>query len=83
MRILVLGATGFLGRHAVGQLRALPGARVSGGGRAPGADLPVDLATADPAHLAGGRRAAAPPPPAHHAGARAERQRGRGGKKVR
>ncbi|MFF5127080.1 hypothetical protein ACFY41_09140, partial [Streptomyces syringium] len=62
MRILVLGATGFLGRHAVGQLRALPGARVLDGGRAPGADVPVDLATADPAHLAGGRPAAAPPP---------------------
>ncbi|MEU2513850.1 NAD(P)-dependent oxidoreductase, partial [Streptomyces syringium] len=59
MRILVLGATGFLGRHAVGQLRALPGARVLDGGRAPGADVPVDLASADPAHLAAALRARA------------------------
>ncbi|MBT2385489.1 NAD(P)-dependent oxidoreductase, partial [Streptomyces sp. ISL-11] len=60
MRILVLGTTGFLGRHAVESLRALPGARVLDGGRAPGAALPVDLATADPARLAAALREAAP-----------------------
>ncbi|MFI9202440.1 NAD-dependent epimerase/dehydratase family protein [Streptomyces sp. NPDC053048] len=60
MRILVLGATGFLGRHAADRLRALPGARVLGGGRGPGADVPVDLAAGDPAALAEALRAAAP-----------------------
>ncbi|GAA5059719.1 NAD-dependent epimerase/dehydratase family protein [Streptomyces similanensis] len=39
MRILVLGGTGYLGRHVVGHLRGLPGARVSGAGRSPGAGV--------------------------------------------
>ncbi|MFI1252351.1 NAD-dependent epimerase/dehydratase family protein [Streptomyces netropsis] len=69
MRILVLGATGFLGRHAVGQLRALPGARVLDGGRAPGADLHLDLATADPARLAAALREVAPDAVVNCAGA--------------
>ncbi|MFI1968717.1 NAD-dependent epimerase/dehydratase family protein [Streptomyces cinnamoneus] len=60
MRILVLGATGFLGRHAAERLRALPGARVLDAGRSPGAALPVDLATADPDRLAAALRGAAP-----------------------
>ncbi|TVL89466.1 NAD(P)-dependent oxidoreductase [Streptomyces sp. SAJ15] len=45
MRILVLGSTGFLGGHTVEQLRALPGVRVLLGGRAPGAEPHIDLAT--------------------------------------
>lgn len=45
MRILVLGFTGYLGAHVAERLRALPGARVLGGGRSPAADLRVDLAT--------------------------------------
>lgn len=69
MRILVLGATGFLGRHAVRHLRALPGAQVLTGGRAPGADLSVDLATADPGQLAAGLRTAAPDAVVNCAGA--------------
>ncbi|MEV5343993.1 NAD(P)-dependent oxidoreductase, partial [Streptomyces sp. NPDC052676] len=43
MRILVLGATGYLGGHITERLRGLPGARVLVGGRSPGADVPVDL----------------------------------------
>ncbi|MET7274304.1 MULTISPECIES: NAD-dependent epimerase/dehydratase family protein [Streptomyces] len=47
MRILVVGFTGYLGAHVAERLRALPGTRVLGAGRSPGADVPVDLA-ADP-----------------------------------
>ncbi|MDF9814082.1 NAD(P)-dependent oxidoreductase [Streptomyces sp. SPB162] len=43
-RVLCLGSTGFLGAHVAGQLRALPGVRVLGGGRTtptpPSHDLP-------------------------------------------
>ncbi|MFD7502881.1 NAD-dependent epimerase/dehydratase family protein [Streptomyces sp. NPDC059850] len=72
MRILVLGATGFLGGHTVRHLRALSGVRVlvaaRPSGRAPHPDLTprptpdltVDLATADPAELAEALRALAP-----------------------
>ncbi|MFE1957843.1 NAD-dependent epimerase/dehydratase family protein [Streptomyces sp. NPDC059479] len=52
MRILVLGLTGYLGGHAAEQLRALPGARLLGGGRAPAAGLAVDLATIGSRQLA-------------------------------
>ncbi|MEE1757509.1 NAD-dependent epimerase/dehydratase family protein [Streptomyces sp. SP18CS02] len=52
MRILVLGHTGYLGGHVAEQLRTRPGVRLLGGGRAPGAELGVDLATADPLRLA-------------------------------
>ncbi|MFH0521413.1 NAD-dependent epimerase/dehydratase family protein [Streptomyces sp. M41] len=45
MRILVLGATGYLGTHVAEHLRALPDARVLVGGRSPAADVTVDLAT--------------------------------------
>lgn len=69
MRILVLGATGFLGRHATGQLRALPGARVLCAGRSPAADLPLDLATADAGRLAAVLRTAAPDAVVNCAGA--------------
>ncbi|MCZ4125061.1 NAD-dependent epimerase/dehydratase family protein [Streptomyces sp. H39-S7] len=58
-RVLCLGSTGFLGAHVAGQLRALPGVRVLGGGRTtpvpasrdlssggpPVDSLPIDLAT--------------------------------------
>ncbi|MGK5642244.1 NAD-dependent epimerase/dehydratase family protein [Streptomyces sp. URMC 126] len=69
MRILVLGATGFLGRHAAEQLRALPGARVLDGGRSPGSALPCDLAGADAADLAVALRGAAPDAVVNCAGA--------------
>ncbi|MEI5097952.1 NAD(P)-dependent oxidoreductase [Streptomyces sp. PmtG] len=52
MRILVLGASGYLGGHVAGRLRALPRARLLTGGRTPGADLRCDLATAAPGGLA-------------------------------
>ncbi|PWI42793.1 NAD(P)-dependent oxidoreductase [Streptomyces sp. ICBB 8177] len=51
MRILVLGASGFLGGHVAGYLATLPGVRVLGGGRGPGADLTADLATVRPDDL--------------------------------
>ncbi|MEE1942854.1 NAD(P)-dependent oxidoreductase [Streptomyces sp. TRM 70361] len=60
MRVLVLGATGQLGRHTAEHLHARPGVQVLRAGRAPGPaprgaapDLAVDLAAADPAELAG------------------------------
>lgn len=52
MHVLVLGATGFLGGHIAEHLATLPGARVLRAGRAPGADLRIDLAAATPAELA-------------------------------
>ncbi|MER0242308.1 NAD(P)-dependent oxidoreductase [Streptomyces sp. HSW2009] len=52
MRILVLGANGFLGEHAARHLRALPGAQVFIGGRSSTSDARIDLATVDPDQLA-------------------------------
>ncbi|MVO86372.1 NAD-dependent epimerase/dehydratase family protein [Streptomyces sp. p1417] len=52
MRILVLGSTGFLGGHITERLRALPGAQVLTGGRAPDSDVRCDLATDRPDALA-------------------------------
>jgi len=72
VRILVLGATGFLGGHTVRHLRALSGVRVLVGARPSGPvpppgptpdltpDLTVDLATADPGELADALRTLAP-----------------------
>lgn len=60
MRILVLGFTGYLGGHVVEHLRALPGARVFGGGRSPHAELDIDLATARTDGLAKTLASAAP-----------------------
>ncbi|MFC5722953.1 NAD-dependent epimerase/dehydratase family protein [Streptomyces gamaensis] len=69
MRILVLGATGFLGRHIARRLRTLPGARVLVAGRPPGADLPADLVTDDAEQLAARLRRAAPDAVVNCAGA--------------
>ena len=69
MRILVLGFTGYLGTHVVEGLRALPGALVLGGGRAPTADHAVDLATVRPAELAKTLASAAPDTVVNCAGA--------------
>ncbi|MFE6774911.1 NAD-dependent epimerase/dehydratase family protein [Streptomyces sp. NPDC057702] len=52
MRILVLGASGFLGEHTARHLRALPGAQVFTGGRSSTADAHIDLATIDVPRLA-------------------------------
>ncbi|MEU2432997.1 NAD(P)-dependent oxidoreductase [Streptomyces sp. NPDC007861] len=52
MRILVLGFNGYLGGHIAGQLRTLGGVRLFGAGRAPTADLHIDLATATTEQLA-------------------------------
>ncbi|MFE7775076.1 NAD-dependent epimerase/dehydratase family protein [Streptomyces sp. NPDC057445] len=52
MRIILLGYTGYLGGHIAEQLRALGGTRLFGAGRAPTADLRVDLATAGTGQLA-------------------------------
>ncbi|MFE9426512.1 NAD-dependent epimerase/dehydratase family protein [Kitasatospora sp. NPDC006697] len=43
MRILLLGADGYLGRHAARALSALPAAEVLTGGRRPSHDLRIDL----------------------------------------
>ncbi|MET9972487.1 NAD-dependent epimerase/dehydratase family protein, partial [Streptomyces sp. NPDC006356] len=48
MRILVLGATGYLGTHVAEHLRARPDARVLVAGRSPAADVAVDLAADRP-----------------------------------
>lgn len=60
MRILVLGPTGYLGGHVVEHLRALPGVRVFGAGRSPGAEFGLDLATDDRERLAATLAEAAP-----------------------
>ncbi|MEV5642670.1 MULTISPECIES: NAD-dependent epimerase/dehydratase family protein [Streptomyces] len=60
MRILVVGFTGYLGAHVAERLRALPGTRVLGAGRSPGADVPVDLA-ADPVDRLAEKLASAAP----------------------
>jgi nucleoside-diphosphate-sugar epimerase len=59
VRILLLGSTGFLGRHTAERLRALPGVRLLLGGRSAAADVPLDL-TAGPGLLADALGAAAP-----------------------
>ncbi|QLE70781.1 NAD(P)-dependent oxidoreductase [Streptomyces rectiverticillatus] len=69
MRIIVLGGTGFLGRHAAEHLRALPGAQVLAAGRSASADVPVDLASAEVDALAAALRRAAPDAVVNCAGA--------------
>ncbi|MFD7462085.1 MULTISPECIES: NAD-dependent epimerase/dehydratase family protein [unclassified Streptomyces] len=69
MRILVLGATGYLGGHVVAGLRALPDTRVLVAGRSPGADVAVDLAADRPRDLARALESAAPDAVVNCAGA--------------
>ncbi|MEU9593711.1 NAD(P)-dependent oxidoreductase [Streptomyces sp. NPDC048193] len=69
MRILVVGFTGYLGAHVAERLRALPGTRVLGAGRSPGADVPVDLAADSVERLAGALAGAAPDAVVNCAGA--------------
>ncbi|MEU9991575.1 NAD-dependent epimerase/dehydratase [Streptomyces sp. NPDC048045] len=69
MRILVLGGTGYLGRHVAARLRALPGAQVLGAGRSAGSGFRADLATDRPERLAKTLAAAAPDAVVNCAGA--------------
>ncbi|MFC9844734.1 NAD-dependent epimerase/dehydratase family protein [Streptomyces sp. NPDC060223] len=69
MRILVLGSTGFLGRHITEHLRALSGVQVLRAGRSPVADLRVDLTTAAVPALAADLHALAPDAVVNCAGA--------------
>ncbi|MGW6919293.1 NAD-dependent epimerase/dehydratase family protein [Kitasatospora sp. NPDC054939] len=69
MRILLLGADGFLGRHAADVLTALPGAEVLTAGRRPRHDLRLDLAAARPEPLAEDLAALAPDAVVNFAGA--------------
>ncbi|WP_030206617.1 NAD(P)-dependent oxidoreductase [Streptomyces sp. NRRL S-87] len=69
MRILVLGRTGYLGRHVAERFDALPGARLLDGGRAAGADHPLDLAADHPEQLVKTLAAAAPDAVVNCAGA--------------
>ena len=69
MRILVVGFTGYLGAHVAERLRALPGTRVLGAGRSPGADVPVDLAADTVDRLAETLASAAPDAVVNCAGA--------------
>ncbi|MFE6618146.1 NAD-dependent epimerase/dehydratase family protein [Streptomyces sp. NPDC057740] len=69
MRILVLGATGYLGTHVAEQLRVRPDARVLVGGRSPAADVTVDLAADRPQDLAAALAEAAPDAVVNCAGA--------------
>ncbi|KUO02675.1 NAD-dependent epimerase/dehydratase family protein [Streptomyces caeruleatus] len=69
MRILVLGATGYLGTHIAEHLRAQPDARVLVAGRSPAADVTVDLAADQPRDLAAALAEAAPDAVVNCAGA--------------
>ncbi|MGW1287116.1 NAD-dependent epimerase/dehydratase family protein [Streptomyces sp. NPDC002586] len=60
MRILVLGGTGYLGRHVAARLRALPGARILTAGRSATAEFGVDIAVDPVERLAKTLAAAAP-----------------------
>ncbi|MEU6524051.1 NAD-dependent epimerase/dehydratase family protein [Streptomyces sp. NPDC046924] len=74
MRVLVLGRTGYLGRHVVAQLRGLPDTQLSEAGRSTagaGAALRVDLATDSPDRLAKTLAEAAPDAVINCAGATA------------
>ncbi|QIP88109.1 NAD(P)-dependent oxidoreductase [Streptomyces sp. Tu 2975] len=69
MRILVLGATGYLGGHVAERLRALPGTRVLVGGRSTAVDVTLDLASDRPRQLAQALASAAPDAVVNCAGA--------------
>ncbi|MEU3726687.1 NAD(P)-dependent oxidoreductase [Streptomyces sp. NPDC031705] len=71
MRILVLGATGYLGAHVARRLRALADVRVLHGGRSPGAEYGIDLAADRTGRLAETLAAAAPDAVVNCAGATA------------
>ncbi|WP_371635101.1 NAD(P)-dependent oxidoreductase [Streptomyces zaomyceticus] len=69
MRILVLGAGGYLGGHVTERLRALPDTHLLVGGRSPAADVTVDLASDSPYQLARALAKAAPDAVVNCAGA--------------
>lgn len=69
MRILVLGRTGYLGRHVVAHLRDLPDATVTVVGRAAGGGPRLDLACDPPERLAKTLAEAAPDAVVNCAGA--------------
>ncbi|MEV0690126.1 NAD-dependent epimerase/dehydratase [Streptomyces sp. NPDC050388] len=74
MRVLVLGRTGYLGRHVVAQLRGLPDTQLPEAGRSTagaGAGLRIDLATDSPDRLAKTLAEAAPDAVINCAGATA------------
>lgn len=74
MRVLVLGRTGYLGRHVVAHLRGLPDTQLPEAGRSTagaGAGLRVDLATDSPDRLAKTLAEAAPDAVINCAGATA------------
>src|SRR4051812_10154605 len=74
MRILVLGRTGYLGRHVVAHLRGLPDTQLPEAGRSTagaGAGLRIDLATDSPDRLAKTLAEAAPDAVINCAGATA------------
>ncbi|WP_129311392.1 NAD(P)-dependent oxidoreductase [Streptomyces sp. L2] len=69
MRILVLGGTGYLGRHVTRRLRALRGAQILAAGRRGHDGFRADLATDPPEQLAKVLAAAAPDAVVNCAGA--------------
>ncbi|MGW6967026.1 NAD-dependent epimerase/dehydratase family protein [Streptomyces zaomyceticus] len=69
MRILVLGAGGYLGGHVTERLRVLPDTHLLVGGRSPAADVTVDLASDSPYELARALAKAAPDAVVNCAGA--------------
>ncbi|WP_309052742.1 NAD-dependent epimerase/dehydratase [Streptomyces sp.] len=69
MRILLLGAGGYLGGHVAERLRARPGTTVLTGGRSPADDVPLDLAAGRPREMARVLTAAAPDAVVNCAGA--------------
>ncbi|MEU9980607.1 NAD(P)-dependent oxidoreductase [Streptomyces sp. NPDC050856] len=70
MRVLVLGFTGYLGRHVVAHLSAAPpDTTVLRAGRSPAADIAVDLARDHPGQVAEALASAAPDTVVNCAGA--------------
>ncbi|MFP3986638.1 NAD(P)-dependent oxidoreductase [Streptomyces sp. E11-3] len=69
MRVLVLGAGGFLGGEVAALLRSMPGVQLLTGGRSADADLTADLARAEPRVLADAFASLAPAAVVNCAGA--------------